>query len=313
MRIGTVLVMGGSGFVGRYLVGRLVAEGRRVIVPTRRRERAKHLLLLPTVDVIEADVGDEKTLRQLASGVGAVVNLVGILNETRRGDFERAHVELARKAVAACKACGVPRLLHMSALNAAPDAPSRYLRTKGEAEAVVAGSDLAWTIFRPSVIFGREDSFLNLFARLERFLPIMAVAAPNAEFQPVFVGDVAAAFALALEDDRTHRVRYPLCGPRAYRLRDLVAYVGELTGYNRPLLPLGATLSKLQATVLEFLPGKLMSRDNLASMQLPSVCPGGAPRPIEQESTALEAIAPDYISALELDRYAGLRAQQGRR
>jgi NADH dehydrogenase len=163
------------------------------------------------------------------------------------------------------------------------------------------------------VIFWREDSFLNLFARLERFLPVMAVAAPNAEFQPVFVGDVAAAFALALEDDRTHGMRYPLCGPRAYRLRDLVAYVGELTGYNRPLLPLGAALSKLQATVLEFLPGKLMSRDNLASMQLPSVCPGGAPPPIEQEPMALEAIAPSYISALELDRYAGLRAQQGRR
>jgi NADH dehydrogenase len=308
----TVLVMGGSGFVGRYLVGRLVAEGRRVIVPTRRRERAKHLLLLPTVDVIEADVNDPAALRQLATGVGAVVNLVGILNESRRGGFERAHVELARNAVAACRAAGVRRLLQMSALNAAPDAPSEYLRSKGEAEAVIKASGLAWTIFRPSVIFGREDHFLNLFAQLERFVPVMALACPGAEFQPVFVGDVAAAFTDALDDDRTEGQAYCLCGPKTYRLRQLVAYVGELTGRNRPIIGLGPRLSRLQATVLEWLPGTLMSRDNLASMRIPSVCPG-APLPNGREPAALEAIAPEYITAVPLDRYAGYRAQQGDR
>jgi NADH dehydrogenase len=310
MTASTILVLGGSGFVGRYLVGRWVAEGRRVVVPTRRRERARHLILLPTVDVIEADIEDAATLRQLVAGASAVVNLVGIINEGRRGDFERVHVELVRKVIAACHAAGVRRLLHMSALNAAADGPSKYLRSKGEAETVVAGSRLDWTIFRPSVIFGREDSFLNLFARLERLLPVMALAAPNTEFQPVFVGDVASAFVYALEDDRFHGQRYSLCGPAVYRLRDLVSYVGELTGCNRPLLPLGPALSRLQATTLEFLPGRLMSRDNLASMQLPSVCSGGFPGVFGIEPAALEAIAPEYITPSARDRYADLRARQ---
>jgi uncharacterized protein YbjT (DUF2867 family) len=307
----TALVLGGSGFVGRYIVARLVAGGWRVVVPTLRRERAKHLIMLPTVDVIEADIADPALLRQLATGAAAVINLVGILNEGGRGDFRSAHVELARHAVAACRDAGVPRLLHMSALNAAPDAPSRYLRSKGEAEAIVASSGLEWTIFRPSVIFGREDSFLNLFARLEAMLPIMVLACPDARFQPVFVGDVARAFVQALEDDRTHGQRYGLCGPRQYSLQQLVAYAGELTGHSRPILPLGPTLSRLQAAILEFLPGKLMSRDNLASMQLASVCTGAFPPVLGFEPVALEAVAPEYLSG-QRDRYAGLRAQ-GRR
>ena len=307
----TALVLGGSGFVGRYIVARLVTDGCRVIVPTLRRERAKHLIMLPTVDVIEADIADGPLLRQLTSGAAVVINLVGILNEGARGDFRDAHVELARRVVAACREAGVSRLLHMSALNAGPDAPSKYLRSKGEAEAVVASSGLAWTIFRPSVIFGREDSFLNLFARLEAILPVMVLACPDARFQPVFVGDVARAFVQALEDDRTHGQRYSLCGPRQYSLRQLVAYAGGLTGHNRPILPLGAALSKLQATVLEFLPGKIMSRDNLASMQLPNVCAQAFPPVFGFEPVALEAVAPEYLSG-QRDRYAGLRAH-GRR
>jgi len=311
MSASTALVLGGTGFVGRYLVARLVADGWRVVVPTLRRERAKHLIMLPTVDVIEADIAEPATLRQLAGGAAALVNLVGILNEGGRGDFRSAHVEVARHTVAACREAGVPRLLHMSALNAAPDGPSRYLRSKGEAEAIVAASGLAWTIFRPSVIFGREDSFLNLFARLEGVLPVMALACPDAQFQPVFVGDVARAFAQALQDDRTHGQRYGLCGPRVYSLRQLVAYAGELTGHDRPILPLGPALSKLQATVLEFLPGKLMSRDNLASMQRPSVCSDRFPAVFGFEPVALEAVAPEYLSG-QRDRYAGLRARGGR-
>src|SRR5271169_2515746 len=264
MSTGSILVLGGSGFVGRHLVNRLVDAGWVVVVPTRQRERAKHLILLPTVDVLEADVHDPAALAQLVAGAAAAVNLVGILNESHRGNFERAHPELAGKLIAACRAARVPRLLHMSALNADPAGPSRYLRSKGEAEALVARSELAWTIFRPSVIFGREDSFLNLFARLERVLPVIALACARARFQPVYVGDVAEAFMRALGDDRTHRKRYALCGPKVYTLRELVAYVGEITGYRRPIVPLSPALGRLQARLLERLPGKLMSRDNLA-------------------------------------------------
>jgi NADH dehydrogenase len=308
-----ILVLGGSGFVGRYVVGRLVADGHRVIVPTRHRERARHLLPLPTADVLEADVHDPVALQQLACGADAAINLVGILNESHPGDFDRAHVDLPRKLVAACRAERVPRLMHMSALNADGKGPSRYLRSKGEAEALIADSDLSWTIFRPSVIFGREDSFLNMFARLERFVPVMALARADARFQPVYVGDVANAFARALGDDRTHRMRYDLCGPKVYTLRELVAYAGELTGHNRPIVPLGPALSKLQARVLELLPGKLMSRDNLASMELDNVCHCEFPAVFGSKPTALEAVAPSYLAPMAArNRYLVLRARHGR-
>jgi len=310
----SVLVLGGSGFVGRYLVAQLVAAGRSVTVPTRRRDRAKHLILLPTVEVTEADIFDQATLNQLTRGAGAVINLVGILNEAQRGDFDRVHVELARKVVDACRSGGVSRLLHMSALNADPAGPSRYLATKGEAEAIVAGSGLTWTVFRPSVLFGREDSFLNLFARIERMVPVMALASPNARFQPIFVGDVARAFVHALSDDLTHRQRYPLCGPKVYTLRELVAYVGDLSGHRRPILPLGPTLSALQARVLECLPGPpLMSRDNLASMKKDSVCDCAFPEVFGFAPAALEGVAPTYLSSTAAKtRFDELRIHSGR-
>jgi Predicted nucleoside-diphosphate-sugar epimerases len=219
----TIVVLGGSGFVGRHLVSRLVADGNRVVVPTRSRERARHLILLPTVDVIEADVHDPVVLARLVRGAAAAVNLVGILNESRSGDFDRVHVELPRKLIAACRDRAVPRLLHMSALNADPRGPSRYLRSKGEAEALVAASGLQWTIFQPSIIVGPEDSFLNLFAKLQHLLPVIALACAEARFQPVAVDDVADAYVRALGADATHGERYPLCGPKVYTLRELVA------------------------------------------------------------------------------------------
>jgi uncharacterized protein YbjT (DUF2867 family) len=307
------LVLGGSGFVGRHLVARLVSAGRRVIVPTRKRERAKHLILLPTVDVVEADVHDEAALLGLVRRASVVVNLVGILHESSRGEFDRVHVELARKLVGVCGTAGVSRLLHMSALNADSQGPSRYLRTKGDAEAVVTESSLAWTIFRPSVIFGREDSFLNLFAKLEKMAPVIPLACAGAKFQPVFVGDVARAFDAASADDSTLHQRYSLCGPKVYTLRELVTYVGDLTGFKRPILPLGRGLSQLQARVLEWLPGPLMSRDNLASMERDSICSAGTLGKFGLQTTALEAVAPAYLALSAIkSRYDEFRAQSGR-
>jgi uncharacterized protein YbjT (DUF2867 family) len=307
------LVLGGSGFVGRHLVARLVSAGRRVIVPTRQRERAKHLILLPTVDVVEADVHDEAALLGLVRRASVVVNLVGILHESSRGEFDRVHVELARKLVGVCGTAGVSRLLHMSALNADSQGPSRYLRTKGDAEAVVTESSLAWTIFRPSVIFGREDSFLNLFAKLEKMAPVIPLACAGAKFQPVFVGDVARAFDAASADDSTLHQRYSLCGPKVYTLRELVTYVGDLTGFKRPILPLGRGLSQLQARVLEWLPGPLMSRDNLASMERDSICGAGTLGKFGLQTTALEAVAPAYLALSAIkSRYDEFRAQSGR-
>jgi NADH dehydrogenase len=309
----TVLVVGGSGFVGRYVVHRLVNAGYRVVVPTRRRDNARHLFLLPTVQVVEADVGDAATLDRLVAGSAAVVNLVGILNEGGAETFARAHVEVPANIVAACRSAGVRRFLQMSALNADPAGPSRYQRSKGEAEAAIVASGLDWTIFQPSVIFGREDSFLNLFAKLVRVLPVMAIGGADVRFQPVFVGDVADCFVRALTEDATIGQKYPLCGPRVYTLRELVRYVGEISGHERPVVALGPALARLQAGALEMLPGKLMSRDNLASMERDSVCDCPFPAIFGVTPTALEAVAPTYLSpAAARSRYDDYRAHSGR-
>jgi len=323
MRYDDILVLGGSGFVGRHLVAALAARGARVIVPTRRRERAKHLLLLPTVDVVECDVNRPGELERLAAGCDAVVNLVGVLHSRRgrrdeRGpndygpDFAHAHVELAQAAVNACRAAGVERLLHMSALGADPQGPSEYLRSKGIGErAALAAEDLAVTVFEPSVIFGPEDAFLNLFAQLARFLPVLALACPEARFQPVYVGDVARAFVAALDAREANGRRYGLCGPRQYTLRELVQTVCRITGRRRIVIGLGDRLSYLQARLMELAPVKLMTRDNYYSMQVPSVCEGVFPFGIEP--AALEAVAPAWlVPGGRRARYTGLRRHAGR-
>jgi NADH dehydrogenase len=295
MQITNITVIGGSGFVGRHLCQQLAAHGFRLRVPARDRERAKALTLLPTVDVVVADVHDPAALAAVVKGSDAVINLVGVLHDARgpRG-FAAAHVELARKVVAACRETGVRRLLHMSALAAAPDAPSAYLRSKGEAERIVRESGLDATIFRPSVIFGPDDRFLNLFAGMARLLPVLVLASPGARFQPVYVDDVAAAFVHALTDSGTYARSYDLCGPKCYTLRELVAYAGRTAGHDRPIVGLNRMLSYWQAWAMELLPVRLMSRDNLRSMEVDSVCDCAFPFGIRPQ--ALEAVAPAWLA-----------------
>jgi len=320
MEITTVAVLGGSGFVGRHVCHALAAEGFRVRVATRDRERAKEqLILLPTAEVAVVDVHEPAELAAFVRGTDAVVNLVGVLHDGRgaRG-FRSAHVELARKAVVACHAGGVGRLLHMSALGAERAAPSAYLRTKGEAEAIVRESGLAWTVFRPSVIFGRGDGFLNLFARLLRLAPVLPLACPGARFQPVFVEDVAAAFVKSLAELGSVGKSHDLCGPRVYTLRELVEYVGVVTGRRRPIVGLGDSLSYLQAFSMELFPLRqvlgaldmLMTRDNYYSMQVDSVCACDFPFGIAP--AALEAVAPSWLAnRTPRARYQQFRAQRG--
>jgi len=308
-----ILVLGGSGFVGMHVCARLVAAGDWVTVPTRRRARARDLLPLPTVNVVEADIHDPKALAERLVGTDAVINLVGILHEDGAQTFAAAHVDLTAKVIAACRAAGVARLLHVSALGASPDGPSRYLESKGKAERLVEASGLAWTIFRPSVIYGRDDSFLGLFAKLVRSLPVIALAAPNAKFQPVYVGDVAHCVAQSVADDRTIGQRYDLAGPRVYTLRELITFVMETTGHVRPVIPLGPALSSLQARVLELAPGRLMTRDNLASMQVDNVAPGPFPAVFGIQPVALESVAPGWLAPTAMhSRFDEFRAQSGR-
>jgi NADH dehydrogenase len=290
MNLENVCVLGGSGFLGRHVCEQLAARGYRVRVPTRRRERVKHLTVLPTAEVIEADIHDPRALAWCLREQHAVINLVGVLH----GGFQQAHVELPRKVVAACREQGVQRLLHMSALNADVNGPSDYLRSKGQGEIIVRDSGLAYTIFRPSVVFGPGDRFLSVFACMQSLAPVVPLGCPSARFQPVYVEDVAAAYAAALEDPDAVRAAYDLCGPKVYTLRELVRYAGEVSGHPRPVIGLGAGLSRFQAAVLEFLPGKLMSRDNVRSMQVDSVCTSAFPFAIRP--TALESVARNWLA-----------------
>lgn len=309
----TIVVLGGGGFVGRHVVPRLVAQGHRVVVPTRRREDVRHLIVLPTIEVVEEDIHAPKVLDRLFAGSAAVINLVGIISESGGDTFDRVHAELPRKVIAACHNAGVRRLLHMSALGASADAPSGYLRSKAAAEAMVAASGLHWTIFRPSVIFGPEDAFLNMFASLARAMPVIALASPKARFQPVYVGDVAQCFVHALDDEITFASRYDLCGPKVYTLQELVTYVGEITGAVRPIVKLGPSLSGMMATVLEHLPGKIMTRDNLASMRRDNVCDCPFPAVFGVTPATLDSVAPSYLSpAARRSPYDRYRAESGR-
>ncbi|MCX7893260.1 MAG: complex I NDUFA9 subunit family protein [Burkholderiales bacterium] len=309
-----VCVIGGSGFVGRHVVEELVRGEHEVVVPTRYRETAKRdLILLPGVDVVQADVHDPATLERLLAGCDAAINLVGILQGGRPGTpygaaFRRAHVELPVKIVGACRRAGVRRLVHMSALQAAKDAPSEYLRSKADGEAAVmaAKGEIAVTAFRASVIFGPEDAFLNVFARLQRFLPVVVLACPDARFQPVYVEDVAAAFARSLDAEESFGRVYDLVGPKVYTLRELVRYAGEASGHPRPIVGLPDRLSYWQARLMELAPGGLMSRDNYYSMKLPST--SDARLPFGIVPTPLEAVAPAYLGAARREaRYASLR------
>jgi NADH dehydrogenase len=299
MNVESVCVIGGSGFLGRHIAHLLAQRAVRARIPTRHRERVKQeLIILPTVEVIEADVHEARTLNGLIAGCDAVISLAGILHEHRRGDFARVHAELPRRIVDACRVNGVRRLLHVSALKAAHDAPSEYLRTKagGEQQVRVAeASAIRTTIFRPSVIFGREDSFLNLFAKLLRWLPAVALACPNARFQPIWVEDVARAVVDSLANSATISASYDLCGPNVYRLQELVEYVARVTRRRRPIFGLNDRLSYLQAWAMEWLPVKLMTRDNIASMSIDNVCDCAFPAVFGFEPAALESIAPAYL------------------
>jgi NADH dehydrogenase len=318
MKLQNILLVGGSGFIGTHVAERLTARGLSVRIPTRHRERAKHLLMLPTAEVIEADVHDPAVLSRLCAGMDAVINLAGILHsksgEPYGRQFREVHDELPKAIVAACRQQGIRRLLQMSALCAAPDAPSEYLRSKAAGEAAVMGAknEFAVTVFRPSVVFGPEDKFINLFAELQRVLPVIFLATPDARFQPVYVDDVADAICDAIPRVDAHGVAFDLAGPEVFTLRQLVHYVGVQTGHERPIIGLPDALGYLQAAILEWKPGrKLLSRDNLRSTRVDSV--SNAPFPFGIARSSIEAIAPEYLSgSTPRVRYMTLRVRAGR-
>lgn len=296
-----VLVLGGTGFVGRALCRRLVESGRggRITVPTRRLPHGRALGTLPTVDLVEADVHDAGQLKRLVAGHGAVINLVAILHGSEAA-FQKVHVDLPERLAQSCIAAGVKRVLHVSALGVASNAPSRYLRSKAAGEAALREAGLELTILRPSVIFGAEDQLLNLFARLQAVLPLVALAGSQARLQPVWVGDVASALVRCLAQPQTIGQVIECAGPREYTLSELVHAAGRWSGHDRPQWPLPDWLGRMQALLLEMLPGvPLMSRDNLDSLGVPNVASGGLPdlASLGIAATELAAVAPQYLGA----------------
>jgi NADH dehydrogenase len=304
----TICVLGGTGFIGRALLARLAADGRPVKVLTRDRTGHRDLLVLPTVRLARADVHDPADLEREFAGCDVVVNLVGILNERRLGrgngaEFRRVHTELPMKVVRACRTAGVRRYLHMSGLRAdSRRGPSHYLRSKGEAEDFIrrecADGKPEFVIFQPSVVFGPGDDFVNRFATLLATVPgVMPLACAGARFAPVYVGDVAEAFARAV-DDRTAAGRtFQLCGPDVLTLAEIVRDTAAALGLRRRILPLPAAVSRVQAAIMDYVPGKPFSTDNYLSATLDSTCDCDGLAELGIERTPMRGVVRAYLSA----------------
>ncbi len=318
MRAQSIVVLGGTGFLGTRLVARLIKDGRRVTVLSRDREQHKHLLVLPGLTLENCDVYDEAQLSEHFRGKDVVINLVGILNERGfgGGGFRRAHTELTRGVLQAARSAGVSRLLQVSALKAAVDAPSYYLRSKGDAEHLIRESNAAldWTIFQPSVMFGPGDSFLNRFAGLLAAIPwVFPLAKPNARFQPVFVDDVIEAMLRCLHGGAASRRTYELGGPQVYSLREIVGLVAKLTGRRRWIVGLPDPLARMQALIMDFVPGRPFSSDNYRSLTIDSVSKEDGFAKLGIKPQSMVASARQYLGALEDNaRLSHNRASAGR-
>ena len=296
-----ILVLGGTGFVGQHVCEKLVHLQWHVTLPTRRSQNAKHLQMLPLLTVLPANIHDEATLAKLVAGHDAVVNLVAILHGDETA-FNHAHVELPQRLARACAQAGVRRLVHVSALGAALDAPSMYQRSKARGEQALRTPGLDLTVLRPSVIFGAEDKFLNVFAKLQRVFPFVPLAGATTRFQPVWVEDVASAITHCLQHTDTIGKTYDLCGPEVFTLKELVQLAAQMSGINhgrgRPVFGLPTALGRVQAAIMSLAPGEpLMSRDNLDSMSVDNVTDGKLPglQALGISPASLLAIGPNYL------------------
>ena len=314
-----IAIIGGTGFVGRHIASELARRKYRIRVLTRRRERARDLLVIPTLELVEASVHSTAALCDVFNDCDAVINLVGILNggNGNTESFQAVHAELPVKIAEAAAFNRIRRILHMSALGAAADAPSEYLRSKASGEAALferAGREIQVTSFRPSVIFGPEDSFFNRFAdllRLSRF--VFPLACADARFAPVFVDDVARAFVDTLEQDGRAGHSFELCGPRDYALAELVRYTARCLGLSTKVFGIGDTLSRVQANLLELLPNPPMTTDNYLSMQRPSVCTDNGFARLGIDPASVESVVPGYLGRRGRESlYTRLRTTAGR-
>ena len=300
MKINKVCVIGGTGFVGHHLIPKLANAGIQCRIPTRRPHRYSSLEVQKGCELTTLGKLETGSLKRHFSGCDAVINLLGILNESHSCSFEEIHVDAPKKILEAALQSDVKRLLHMSALNAdETNGASDYLKSKGKAENLMhtlnAGS-VKVTSFRPSVIFGENDSFINRFAQLLRIPGPLPLACPNARFSPVYIGDVTSAFQQALTDESTFGKSYELCGPRTLTLLEIVQYIAQLKGLDKSIIGLGDAMSRLQARILGVMPGKPFTMDNYNSLQKPSVCTHNGLQQLGITATDMDAVVPQMLA-----------------
>ncbi len=296
------VIFGGSGFIGGHLVARLARDGWEVVIASRHPDRALPLKTMGVVGQIvpmAVDIRSEAQVAQAVAGADAVANLVGILAESGSRNFAAIHAEAPGRIGAAAAAAGVGRLVHLSALGADPESPSAYARSKAAGETALRAAFPQATILRPSIVFGPEDSFFNRFAGLARVLPALPLfGGGRTRFQPVYVGDVAAAAAAAMTSGRHRGETYALGGPRIYSFREIMELTLRETGRRRLLIPIPWSLANLQAAFWEWLPNPPLTRDQLRQLRIDNVVPPGAPGldAFGIAPTPAEAVLPTYLS-----------------
>lgn len=275
-----ITLLGGSGFIGKRLAFSLANRGCSVTIPCRRPHRNRDLLVHPNIRLVEANVLDPDQLDALCQGQDAIINLIGILHENKQVSFRAIHIDFIKVLVSTCAKNQVRRLLHLSALGAnQATGSSLYLRSKGEGENLLhtfGQKDLQVTSFQPSIVFGEDDQFVNRFASVLKLgIKFFPLACPKSQFAPVYVGDLVERICNAINDPATHARRYSVCGPEVYTFEQILKLINAALGLSCRILPLGNNLSKLQARILQNLPGKLFTMDNYRSLQTPNVCDSG--------------------------------------
>lgn len=292
-----IVLLGATGFLGHYVLPALSGDGHHCLALTRYRPGCRDLTVLPRVTVAQQGKWDSDALSRRFQGADAVVNMVGILNEKgRKGDgFRKVHVELLQDAIGACRDAGVGRFVQVSAVGAGKG-ESHYLKSKGAAEELLrAASDLDVTIIQPSVIFGRGDAFFNRFAALLRVAPLLPLACPDARMQPVWARDVAALIARVMDEPSAFGQTLTAVGPRCYSLRELVEFTAHTAGLKRKVIGLPDWAARLQASIMDFVPGKPFSTDNYRSLQTPNTSDDNGLLRFGIRPRSIESLVPDYL------------------
>ena len=310
--LGKIIILGGTGFIGSQLSAKLSPLCDKIFVLTRNIEANKDLKLIPNLEIIQANILDERSLNAMFSGSDIVINTVGILNEFGRDNtFNNLHYELTKKISNAIKLNKVKRYLHISSLNADPRATSEYLITKGLAENYIRDNTDNFcntTIFRPSIVFGEDDSFFNKFSTILRFLPVFPLACPNSKFMPIYVNELTDFMISTISDNTTYGQKIDVTGPNEYTFRQLIDITLKALKIRRLIIPLNYTLSKLQAVIFQRLPGKLFTLDNFLSLQTDSCSTKGF-----KGKLAIEDIVPGYLNfSLKQKHFENLRKKSGR-